>query len=513
MITDSVLTLLRALSEPVVLVKPSGEIVAFSRRAEILLCAEPKRASSLAEFITAPSPEVKSYLQGCMRTGESIARSFTLRGERQLRCRFEGSRFDARPEYSEVLVWLRLFPQEPADSRFLLLNERIAQLSKEVHARRRAELALRERTAQFEILLNQAPLGVYLIDADFRIQQINPTAQQFFGLPEAIGRSVDEVMHILWSKRHAAEIIGGFRQTLVTGATHLVPEFNEMRQDRGRRECYEWQVNRMSLSEGRYGLVCYFRDISVRKQSEEALRKTEKLAATGRLASSIAHEINNPLEGVTNLLYLARQDSELRPETRHYLDTAEQELARVATIAKQTLGFYRESSSPTWFSVPETIRSVMSMYEHRMASRGVKVVTDLRDTPMTCARVGEFKQVLSNLFLNALDAMPKEEPCLRVKVSLSREWNRTDERGVRITIADNGCGIPPENFARLFEAFFTTKPATGTGLGLWLSKEIVHKHGGRMHVRSCTGPSRGTTFSILWPLKPSAESINSESIG
>jgi PAS domain S-box-containing protein len=502
MIPNNVVDLVRALAEPVVLVTGAGEIVACSRKAEILLNLRLEGPPScLHNCVAAPSSSVTTYLQTCTRTSEMLPWAFSLHGNQQSRCRFEGSRLKLGADPGNLFVWIRLIPHEQANSRFVLLNERISELSKEVHARTQAELALRERTSQFETLLNEAPLGVYLVDSELRIQQVNPTARLFFEPGDAIGRNLDEVMHIIWPDIHARDIVERFRQTLATGDTHGVAEFNAMRKDSGRQEYYEWQVNRIPLSEGRYGLVSYFRDISARKQSEEALRNTEKLAATGRLASSIAHEINNPLEGVTNLLYLARQDSSLRVETREYLDTADQELGRVAHIAKQTLGFYRESSSPTWFKVSETVDSVISMYEHRMKSREVKIVRDFREAPQVCALIGEFKQVLSNLLLNALDAMPGEDARLMVRISRSREWRGAGAQGVRISVADNGTGISPTDYDKIFAAFFTTKAATGTGLGLWLSREIVRRHRGHIRVRSRINPCpTGTTFSIFWPL-------------
>jgi PAS domain S-box-containing protein len=509
---ENVLEFVRALSESVVLVSGAGEVLAFSQKAAMTLNLDKRESPpSLQELVVAPPSSVTNFLHSCLRTSETVLWTFSLRSG-HARCRFEGSRNKAGAEHP--LVWLRLTPLEQANSRFQLLNERISQLSKEVHARTRVELALRERTAQFETLLNEAPLGVYLIDSDFRVQQANPTAQQFFGLPDIIGIDFEVILRLLWPKHHADQMVQQFRQTLATGEASAVAEYDELRLDREKRECHEWQVNRIPISENQNGLVCYFRDISARKQSEAALRKSEKLAATGRLASSIAHEINNPLEGVTNLLYLARQDSNLGFETRQYLQMAEQELARVAHIAKQTLGFYRETSSPIWFNVTEVSDSVLSMYEHRMKSRGVQINKDFRKTPPICALTGEFKQVLSNLIINALDAMPKEDARLFVRVSHSRDWSGTEAEGIRVSVADNGSGIHASALSKIFEAFFTTKAATGTGLGLWLSREIVHKHGGRIHVRSRANALRtGTIFSVFWPCRQDTSVLLSENHG
>jgi signal transduction histidine kinase len=259
-------------------------------------------------------------------------------------------------------------------------------------------------------------------------------------------------------------------------------------------------VNRIPLADGSFGLVCYFRDISARKLAEDALRKSEKLAAAGRLATSISHEINNPLEAVTNLLYLARQDEGMHSDTRQYLVEADSELSRMAHLAKQTLGFYRDSTSPVLFEPAKLIESVLAIYDHKVSTRKVRVVKDFRATLPVHGFVGEFRQVLSNLIVNALDAMDAEGGVLTLRIRPSRKWDTRAHKGVRITVADNGSGIHPDRIQKIFEAFFTTKQDVGTGLGLWLSQEIVRKHAGRISVKSRVAPPKtGTAFSIFGP--------------
>ena len=234
--------------------------------------------------------------------------------------------------------------------------------------------------------------------------------------------------------------------------------------------------------------------------AQEALRRSEKLAVTGRLAASIAHEINNPLEAVTNLLYLARSESS--PEVvRHYLALAEQELARVTEITKNTLRFYREPSHPATVDVVKALDSVLSLYASRLTAAGIHVDKQVyASSVLLTASLGELRQVIVNIIGNALDAMRTGG---RLVLRISREersW-RPGRNMARLTIADNGSGIPPHLLSRIFEPFVTTKGETGTGLGLWVTAELARKNGWTIRVRSCAhAPRSGTTFSILLPL-------------
>jgi PAS domain S-box-containing protein len=240
------------------------------------------------------------------------------------------------------------------------------------------------------------------------------------------------------------------------------------------------------------------RDITERKRSEEKLRITEKLAATGRLAATIAHEVNNPLEAVTNLLYLARTNFGMSAEARRYLETADEELARIAHLTKQTLGFYRDGSSPSQFNVADAIESVLAIYSQRAANRDVQFEKQLDPSIRVLAYPGEFRQVISNLLVNAIDAMTGRGGRLVIRARRSANHNK-----VRISVADTGAGIPAASKKKIFEAFYTTKAEVGTGLGLWLSRTLVEKHGGSIRVRSRTdSPQGGTVFSIFWPIEP-----------
>ena len=232
--------------------------------------------------------------------------------------------------------------------------------------------------------------------------------------------------------------------------------------------------------------------------AQAALIRSEKLAVTGRLAASIAHEINNPLESVTNLLYLMRGN--LTPEQRkQFLAEAEQELARVTEITKQTLRFYREPSQPTATDVSAVLDSVLRLHGSRLRAAGVKVHSEiLSETATVLSTPGELRQILANIIGNATDAM-RQGGCLRIRISNRKQWQRTG-CCVRLTIADNGTGIPPDVLPTIFEPFVTTKGETGTGLGLWVTSEIVKKNGWKIRVRSSRNPARrGTVFSLVIP--------------
>jgi signal transduction histidine kinase len=246
------------------------------------------------------------------------------------------------------------------------------------------------------------------------------------------------------------------------------------------------------------GIVLVFRDITERRMSEGALMRAEKLAAAGRLAASVAHEVNNPLEGLTNLVYIARRSSDLN-EIRHFLSQAEEELSRVAHITRQSLGFYRETSTPTRFKPALIVREVTDFYASRAIHLGVAFIVNANSDREVLGSPGELRQILSNLLANSLDACARGAT-IRIEVNSAADPRNLSRRGVRITVADSGLGIPAKNLEAIFEPFFTTKKDTGTGLGLWVSRELVVKHGGTMRVRSRTSdPFCGTVFSIFLP--------------
>ena len=247
------------------------------------------------------------------------------------------------------------------------------------------------------------------------------------------------------------------------------------------------------------GAAKIIRNITETNKIERALRTTEKLAAAGRMAATVAHEINNPLEAVTNLVYLAKRDLAKNDKVAGYLELASRELDRVAHITRQTLGFYRDTSSPIQFNVAETLDDLLLLYEKRFESRNIKVIKQYDKNVEITALAGEIRQAFSNLVTNAIDAMP-DGGTLVLRISKSHEWSGAQHHGVRVTMLDTGSGIEAKHKKNIFQPFFTTKSDVGTGLGLWITRGIIDKHRGSIRMKSRAGQhDHGTAFSIFLP--------------
>jgi len=252
-------------------------------------------------------------------------------------------------------------------------------------------------------------------------------------------------------------------------------------------------------------VVMVFRDVTAEKQAQDVMRKAEKLAAAGRLAATVAHEINNPLEAVCNLVYIARNTPGLPQEAIGYLNVAEQELDRVSHITRQTLGFYRDSSEPGPVQLRGVIESVMKLYENKVRSKSIAVELELAECPPVHGMHGELKQLVANLVSNAADAVA---PGGKIQVSIAPA-SQEPEKGVEIKVADDGPGVPAENRARIFEPFFTTKEDVGTGLGLWVCKEIAERHRGNVQLSlSKDGGLGGAVFTVFLPYAAQLEAAS-----
>ena len=247
------------------------------------------------------------------------------------------------------------------------------------------------------------------------------------------------------------------------------------------------------------GSILIVAETTEQKLAEEALLTSERLAATGRMAHTIAHEINNPLEAITNLVYLLQGSLGSPDSARQYIDAAATELDRVSRISRQILSFNRESVAPIEIRVCEMIEDVLALNNRAILERRLRVSKDMDSELFVQGFPGQLRQVFSNLLRNAVEAS-YEGGEIRVRISRSGIGFASPEAAVRITIGDRGVGIPGENKKRIFDAFFTTKDVKGSGIGLWLSANIVHQHGGKIQVRSCNRESQsGTYVSVLLP--------------
>jgi PAS domain S-box-containing protein len=359
---------------------------------------------------------------------------------------------------------------------------------------------LNDTLSLLESVLANAPIGLAFFDRRCRCVRVNHMFAEMTGvplsrllgktlpelIPEPIGKQLEDAVGRVFSTEspeHEIEVQG--------------PGGNWRRPSTWLLSSYPIRTARNQVRWA--GLIV--QDISERKQNEEILRKTEKLAATGKLAASIAHEVNNPLEAITNLLYLLRNFCDLDESAMKYVTMAEREGRRIAEIAQQTLRFYRQSTQPHRANMAELLDSILDLYESRCHSLDIDVEREYDPKMDLFCYAGEIRQVFANFVGNAIDATSAGGR-LVVRARRSRSWEFPDSEGVRFTVADTGFGMEREIKERVFEAFFTTKEETGTGLGLWVSHEIILKHRGLVHVRSragAPGKTSGTVFQIFLP--------------
>ncbi len=352
---------------------------------------------------------------------------------------------------------------------------------------------------RLKVLTESMPQLVWTASSEGLCQFVNQTCADFIGVSpaECLGGGWYRFIH----PDDLAPTEAKWTEAVRLGTEFMV-EYRLRRYD-GQ---YLWFLHRAVPRRGPNGNVMEWvgtsTEIETRKRSEEALRQTEKLAAVGRLASSIAHEINNPLNSVTNLLYLLSSNRSLDRAAREYIRTAQEELARISEITTQALRFHRQSVAPVPTRISEILDSVLALYRGRIVNCAIKLDREYqRVDPLTCSS-GDIRQCLANIIGNAIEASPTGGR-LRIRLRKSSGGKAHSQVGVRIIIADTGHGIQRDLRARIFEPFFTTKGATGTGLGLWITRDLIEKHGGLITVRSSTKPeASGTVFSIFLPFEP-----------
>ena len=373
---------------------------------------------------------------------------------------------------------------------------------------RAAEAGLREREQRFRLLAESLPQLVWVTDSVGSLTYLNQRFLEYCGLPSEAMAGFDwqTILH----PQEADRVNRAWSKSVATGEPYRA-ELQLRRQDGVFRHFLVHALAMRSESGEMERWVGSCTDVHDQKLAEEALRRSEKLAATGRLAASIAHEINNPLSAVVNSLYLALRDDNLTSDTRRFLQTAEEELARVSHITTQTLRFHRQSKAAAFADLSETMRSVLMLFRPRFAARQIYIRTECDVDTRLCCFEDELRQVFANLVSNSLDAMA-DGGKLRIRI---RNGVSGGGRGVRVTIADTGCGIPKAIRERIFEPFFSTKDTTGIGLGLWVSDGVIRKHGGRLSLRSATRrviTARSSRSSSPWkawhcPLRPTTLAV------
>ena len=371
-------------------------------------------------------------------------------------------------------------------------NARLSSPVASVDTREMRQLVISDRF--LSSILESAFDAVLLVDRAGNIAAFNPSAERLFQRPktEVLSSPVRDLADGQW-RDDVNQALRTIREDGLLQSSICIDE-QQRHIEISATPVYDQSNNLVATS-------LIVRDVTQRMLSEDALRTNEKLAAVGRLASSIAHEINNPLESVTNLLYLARQSAET-PELQEYLDLADQELRRVSNITNQTLRFHKQATAPKAVSCEDLIGGALAIFQGRLSNYSISVEKRKRaHRPVVCFE-GEIRQVLNNLIGNAIDAMPLGgRLILRSRESTTPKDSR---RGLLITVADTGSGMSAKTLKKVFEPFFTTKGIGGTGLGLWISREIVERHQGSLLVRSSQNQSHsGTVFELFLPYEAS----------
>jgi PAS domain S-box-containing protein len=365
---------------------------------------------------------------------------------------------------------------------------------------RDALIELKDGQETLQAVLDNLPVGVVLARATGEIVLTNQSVERILGHP--VIRSPTSKSHDEWIAFHSdGRRVQANEFPLVRAIKSGIPvPPEEYLYQRG-----DGSLGWISLTASPIigddsvvtGGVVAVTDIDHQKHAELALIQSEKLAAVGRLAASISHEINNPLESVTNLLYLARQKNPDDREIQSWLDLADRELRRVSQIVSQTLRFHRQATRPRAITPEELLEPTLGLYQGRLNNANINLTLQHRGAdPIVCYE-GDMRQVLNNLIGNAIDAM-RTGGRLIIRTSNSFAFTR-GRKGIRITIADTGSGMPDSVVSRIFDAFYTTKALNGTGLGLWISKGIVDKHSGFIQVKSSVCAPTGTAFSVFLP--------------
>lgn len=357
--------------------------------------------------------------------------------------------------------------------------------------------ALQERERQFRTLADSIPQLAWMAEANGSLFWYNHRWYEY------TGTTPEQMLGWGWQSVHdpekLAQVLTEWQASLASGQP-----FEMVFPLRGADGTFrDFLTLALPVRDAAGKIVRWFgtnTDITQQRRAEDALRQSEKLAATGRLAASIAHEINNPLEAVMNLTYLARKQP---GNVQKYLQLAEQELERIAQITKNTLGFYRDSASSVDADISELLQEVVRLYQRKLQFKKAALHPEYGRDMIVIGYPGELRQIFANLIANAIEALPPDAGCLSIRASKAHSWNGVRREGVRVTFMDNGTGIAAGYRKKIFDPFFTTKKDVGTGLGLWLTASLVQKHQGTLRVRSSVTPGQSwTAVSVFLPFEP-----------
>jgi two-component system CheB/CheR fusion protein len=380
---------------------------------------------------------------------------------------------------------------------FILISVLVAGLARQ---RSRAETQADEVRQQMAAIVASSEDAIASFTVDGIVTSWNHGADTLFGYTaeEIIGRPISVLVPPDRLEEFATDLARLNRE-------EHVPSVETERIDKdGARITILLSLSPLRNERGKLvGASAIARDVTARKRTEEVLRRNERLATAGRLTAAIAHEIKNPLEALTNLIYLARQDATGR---EGYLERAEHEIGRLDSIAQQALGFVRETSSPERMDAGKILDEVLQLYLRKLQAAHIGIEKQSGEFLEIFGYPGELRQVFANLILNSIDAM-RGGGRLRLRVVRAREWSGERRSGVRVTFADTGNGISARDLPHIFEPFYTTKKDQGTGLGLWLAYGAIQKHAGWMRVATRTTPGiSGTVFAVFLPDSPATAS-------
>jgi signal transduction histidine kinase len=393
-------------------------------------------------------------------------------------------------QFTEYHAALQLW----ADIRVFPTAEGIAIFFQDVTRQRQAQHDLVEGERRLRQALDAGQLGTWTWNAVTDVLDLDERAAQLFHTAAHEPVSRTDLRQRMVYPEDLGATPENLRDVLARGGLYHA-EYRIQNPDRS----HTWVAARgiasyREDSSDVVGMIGTLQDITARKTQEATLRQSEKLAATGRLAATIAHEINNPLEAVTNLIYLARTDPTVPSPMQHLLETADDELARVAQIAQQTLGFYRDTTHPVEVDLTALLHGVADLFIRKLHHKKLSCRLEIEPGLSVYGLQGEIRQVFSNLLVNAIDASDSGDILIR-----ARRRTVDGREAVSVLIADHGSGVPSAIRQRLFSPFFTTKQSVGTGLGLWVTRGMVEKHGGSIAFRTSAQAPSGTVFRVVLP--------------